>query len=307
MRLRGGAHPGIPRASPTRPRTQQVYPFRHGSGTVHSENQNNDGRRDGAAGPERCPGASVRMCSAIGPRDENQDYAAVCAEIDDELEVVRAVRDGAAAELECDGRRLLAVLADGMGGLERGGEASIMAVDSLIGLMSDVIATAEEDIAGHVADRVAETSDRLRSEIPGSGSTLVMAVIEDGRLDVFHAGDSRCYVRLRDGRVTRTADHSVVDLLIRMGAIGADEAEGHPMRNKIFNHLGGDVTVDRTGPTEDWEHIMLCSDGVSSCLSADGIKRMMEDSADAEVVIAACLAAGPDDNVTCLTITRNGP
>ena len=71
-------------------------------------------------------------------------------------------------------------------------------------------------------------------------ATGAVCLVQDGTAWWAHVGDSRIY-HLRDGEViSRTRDHSHVELLVQEGLISADQAQNHPMRNYVESCLGGD-------------------------------------------------------------------
>jgi serine/threonine protein phosphatase PrpC len=79
-------------------------------------------------------------------------------------------------------------------------------------------------------------------------------------------GDSRLYI-IRGGKVlTRTRDHSRVQLLIDQGVITPAQARSHPERNKIYSCLGGmqdpKIELSRKTPLEAGDVIALCTDGL---------------------------------------------
>ncbi|MGH2501834.1 MAG: PP2C family protein-serine/threonine phosphatase, partial [Ktedonobacterales bacterium] len=100
----------------------------------------------------------------------------------------------------------------------------------------------------------------------GLGATVTAAFIVDGQAFIANVGDSRTYL-IRDGKIARvTRDHSLVQRLVEMEQIAADEVYEHPSRNLIYRSLGAghtDVDVDifherlRVGDT-----LLLCCDGL---------------------------------------------
>lgn len=97
-------------------------------------------------------------------------------------------------------------------------------------------------------------------------TTCVACLIQDSIAYWAHAGDSRLYV-IRGGRVlTRTRDHSRVQLLIDQGMISPAQAPFHPDRNKVYSCLGGrqdpDIELSRKTPLEAGDVVALCTDGL---------------------------------------------
>ena len=81
--------------------------------------------------------------------------------------------------------------------------------------------------------------------------------------------------RLLDGFLgavlTRSRDHSHVEVLIQEGAISEEEAQDHPMRNFVECCIGGDLPVPDMSitPRKTLQHgdvLLVCSDGLWSGL-----------------------------------------
>ena len=69
-------------------------------------------------------------------------------------------------------------------------------------------------------------------------ATCALCLVQQGSAYFAHVGDSRIYW-LRQGTVlTRTRDHSHVELLLQEGLINARQAQNHPMRNFVETCLG---------------------------------------------------------------------
>jgi serine/threonine protein phosphatase PrpC len=85
---------------------------------------------------------------------------------------------------------------------------------------------------------------------------------------------------MRDGRVlSRSRDHSHVEVLIQEGAITEEEAQDHPMRNFVECCIGGDapvpdMTITRKKPLNAGDVLLACSDGLWSGISDEEIARL---------------------------------
>ena len=147
----------------------------------------------------------------------------------------------------------LCVVADGMGGHNAGEIAAHTAVDAVLDVLHDrprlgwpfgfdpslseggnLIRTAI-----YLANmRVLETAGSS-SAYTGMGTTLVAALVADGRLSVGHVGDSRLY-RLADGRLRQlTGDDSwVATMIANDPRADASLLQNHPMRHVLTNVVG---------------------------------------------------------------------
>src|SRR2546423_7779618 len=128
----------------------------------------------------------------------------------------------------------LFAVADGVGGAQAGEVASGLAAAAAIE-ESPAGASGEERVAELIQEanrRVhrAATQDSARS---GLGTTMTVALGEDGAGAIGHVGDSRAY-RLRSGALEQlTEDHSLVGELMRSGHLSPEEARSHPQRNVV--------------------------------------------------------------------------
>jgi serine/threonine protein phosphatase PrpC len=206
----------------------------------------------------------------------------------------------------------VAVVADGMGGFERGEVASRTAIEALLSAA----------IAGHPLEsafRAAHDKVRLLAESrPGekTGSTAVAAVATAGTLHIGWAGDSRAYL-LRGGKLQRlTSDHSLVAELVRRGVITEADALTHPNRNVVTRGLGlamKDKARDQgpaetlSVPLESGDRLLLCTDGLHGFLPESAIAEELAGAAIAEVpqhLVARTLEeTEAGDNVTALVMS----
>jgi PPM family protein phosphatase len=131
----------------------------------------------------------------------------------------------------------LGVVADGMGGLANGSEASHAAVRAFLRAYEgkSLNESVREALgrALHEANRAVLAVAEKASSSESVGTTLAAAAIVDDSLQWISAGDSRIYV-LRDGHLTQvTADHIYAKELneqVAVGKISRAEAESHSER-----------------------------------------------------------------------------
>ncbi|PPK94272.1 protein phosphatase [Kineococcus xinjiangensis] len=205
----------------------------------------------------------------------------------------------------------LLVVADGMGGHAGGDVASSLAVGELSAL--DGESHGSDDAAQHLVDAVQAANAQLRRrvgqepELSGMGTTVTALLRTGARLVLAHIGDSRAYL-LREGELTQlTRDHTYVQSLIDSGQLTPEEAEGHPQRSVIMRVLTGeredrpDVSVREA---RRGDRFLLCSDGLSSVVSADTLHDALTSHADpaaaCERLVELALRGGAPDNVTCV-------
>src|SRR5262245_19434690 len=137
----------------------------------------------------------------------------------------------------------LFAVADGMGGA-RGGEIASHVAATALGEV--VEGTGEERVVALIQRANRQVYERARedADASGMGTTMTVALFEDGIVSIGHVGDSRAYL-IRDRRVDQlTEDHSLVAELVRSGRLSPEEAESHPQRSVITRALGTDPDVD---------------------------------------------------------------
>jgi len=168
----------------------------------------------------------------------------------------------------------VAVVADGMGGLMGGREASQRSVQSFL---SDYVRKNETvSIINQLYASINEANRKVvtwaeETGLKGkTGTTLAAAVVHDSRLYWASAGDSRIYL-IRDNQVFQvTYDHTYgrkLEEMAERGEISREEAENHPARNSLTSFLGleslEEIDLSDTPISlQPNDMILLCSDGL---------------------------------------------
>ncbi|MHC1761984.1 MAG: PP2C family serine/threonine-protein phosphatase [Negativicutes bacterium] len=210
---------------------------------------------------------------------------------------------------------VLAVVADGMGGLALGKDSSATAVRTF--LATYAVKEPEEKI-GDVLDRALHAANRAvnrraaEAGVEGeAGTTLVAAVIHEGRLFRISAGDSRIYL-FREGRLRQiTTDYNygrILDKMVEKGEMSSSEASSHPSRAALTSYLGKASVDDYDHPSDlslelvSGDKILLASDGLFGFLQEEDIVRLVEAEPQpaAEALVHATVAKQSpyQDNVT---------
>ena len=200
--------------------------------------------------------------SALGDREDNQDRAAI------------VVAEDAAIML----------VFDGMGGHENGAQAAevglrivqdeFMAADLPLfdpqGFLYMAMAHAHDEVVNIGAELAVDFRPR---------ATCAVCLIQENGCWWGHIGDSRIY-HMREGELlTRSRDHSHVEVLIQEGAITEKEALDHPMRNFVECCIGGDapvpdMSITRKMPLEPGDVLLACTDGLWSGTSDEEMADM---------------------------------
>ena len=174
----------------------------------------------------------------------------------------------------------LFTVADGMGGHNAGDYASSHAVRILVDEIREDADYNPVKVIRHAIE-TANTEIRNRAQedenLRGMGTTMVVATIVDQYAYVANVGDSRLYV-IQDGIHQITRDHSLVQEMVRMGEITAEEARNHPDKNIITRALGAERTVDIDFfdlKLEPDSTILMCSDGLSNMVEDSEIEKII--------------------------------
>jgi serine/threonine protein phosphatase PrpC len=200
----------------------------------------------------------------------------------------------------------LFAVADGMGGARGGEIASRLAAAAL--REDDTGASGEERVIGLIQEanrRVYERSSE-DSDASGMGTTVTVALVEDGGVTIGHVGDSRAYLIRGDSLEQLTDDHSLVAELVRSGRLSPEEAEAHPQRSVITRALGTDPDVDvdtLSVAAEPGDIFLICSDGLTSMVDDDTILEIVERNhgsleSAAKELISTANRSGGEDNIT---------
>jgi len=167
-------------------------------------------------------------------------------------------------------RGWLFVLADGVGGSEKGEVASRAAVEYLTAGFRE--AAPSEGLSALLMRLAQEANAHIyqtgRAHSPGGTSmatTLVACAFRYDRVVVAHAGDSRCYL-IRQGQTRLlTRDHTVAQEQARIGLLTAQEASESSTRHVLSRSLGTELFVSiETSDIQVYpsDVLLLCCDGM---------------------------------------------
>src|SRR3954471_1779918 len=200
----------------------------------------------------------------------------------------------------------LFAVADGMGGAQAGELASGLAASALRDDSERLGGEQRVDELIQGANRRVYERQSQDASASGMGTTMTVALVEDGQVAIGHVGDSRAYL-IRDRALEQlTEDHSLVAELVRSGKLSPEEAEGHPQRSVITRALGTDPDVDVdtfSVETNAGDLFLLCSDGLTSMVADETILREVERNRDdlgkaAKALVRAANKVGGEDNIT---------
>ncbi len=267
-------------------------------------------------GVARAGNLNLNTPSAPAPQDAVLDSEAFAVATQDHgaLRMAGATHQGKARDHneDCFALRVLpavAVVSDGVGGLEHGAQASRRVCEALMRetpqhtLPSAVLQQVHQELRQQAAS----------GESGRSGATAVAALVDGTTLNLYWAGDSRAYL-LRGGQLEAlTSDHSFVGKMVEIGAITAEEALRHPGRNIITNAVGIStnalVVSEKQLSMQPGDRIMLCSDGLYAYLPEADMLQILRQEAHAGAAVRALMRAtlirteaGDNVTVVCLDL-----
>jgi len=209
----------------------------------------------------------------------------------------------------------LFLAADGIGGQSHGKFASMMTIEEIIKFFIKNY-NQYNDYASLIVDAIKYANGSVldlansRQEFSGMGTTLVSALINDDKLFLSNAGDSRCYI-IRKGIISQlTVDNSYVQYLLEQGAISTEEAHNHPQRNLITKAVGLEKDIDIDAECIKLypkDILLLCTDGLTSMLSDEEIlhiilKKKGNMEQGAESLVKKAKDNGGTDNITAILV-----
>jgi protein phosphatase len=268
------------------------------------------------------PRLRVRSFGLTDPgrvRPDNEDHFLI-ADLTKALYVQQSSVPQAPSQYS-DERGYLLLVADGMGGHRAGGQASALAIGTIEGFVLNTLkwfvhqeGSEQRYLLGDLEKALREADRRIfqetarHPECRGMGTTLTLAYCLGPELFVAHVGDSRCYL-LRGGRLKQlTHDHTLVEELVRRGALRPEDAAQHQYRHVITNAVGGHSAGVKVEPhTVDLEAddvVLLCSDGLTEMLPPERIAGILQAEPDPKPacarLVAEANAAGGKDNITVI-------
>lgn len=210
---------------------------------------------------------------------------------------------------------LMAIVADGMGGMEAGKQVSEMAVSCMVSAFSQMQRTG--DLALQLRNAVIAADDALVQRFKGiGGTTLISCIIYDEKLYFASVGDSYLYL-MRGGslyRLNREQNyrHQLYTEAILAGSIDPTEADQDPDGHRLsaFLGMGGLSDLDylrQPLPLRDGDILLLCSDGVGGVVTESQIIQNLSSSSAAEMCLnldesVRRAARVHQDNYTALVI-----
>ena len=209
------------------------------------------------------------------------DRVEMCALADGEAAVFssrspdkQTPNEDAAAVICIDERSSVLVVADGMGGLPAGEEASNLAIRTLRESILHSTGGEGSSLRAAILDGF-EAANRAVGELGGAATTLAVVELQDNTIRPYHVGDSMIMVVGQRGKIKlQTVAHSPVGYAVEAGFLDEAEAMYHQERHYVSNMLGASdmhITIGSAIELAPRDTILLASDGLLDNLHTDEI------------------------------------
>lgn len=196
------------------------------------------------------------------------------------------------------------VLADGMGGHQAGEVASDIAVRKAYDFLKEKVSGPgvpdyRESLLGAFvkANNAVRQASLMDKALTGMGTTLILAVVHDGKCSIGSIGDSRAYL-LRESIMQITGDQTVGAFLAQCDGVEEDDidpAYWHVLTQAVGANPDLEPELIEMSLKND-DILILCSDGLSDMLSDDEIKAVCGRCGGDVDCIADSLVSAANDN-----------
>lgn len=255
-------------------------------------------------------------------RDTNEDQF-LLASIHKRIKVLSTSIPMEEVSAREDRLAFIAMVADGVGGLDRGEEASAAALEAVLHYVTesmDCYYRAEAGSGAFEQELVAAALRahevvQARAAADGKGAMATTLTIYMGVWPTYYllqVGDSRYYI-FRDGKLTQVSrDQTVAQDLVDQGVLTPDAAAKTKLAHVLSSSIGGDEAAPVvTRLHSDWgiAHLM-CTDGLTKHVSdariAEVLGAMTSAKQAAEQLLQDALDGGGSDNITII-VGRTAP
>jgi protein phosphatase len=250
-------------------------------------------------------------CATKGARDYQEDTSAFWPP--------EETSGGTADAATADATRLVAVLADGMGGHAAGALASRMVCENFISAYAEMNGSRPERLLDALSSANEAIAEQVRANpiLSGMGTTLVAAVFGEEGVEWVSVGDSPLLLFHRGEVLQLNWDHSLapeLDKLAELGCMTMEEAKADPRRHMLRSAVTGDDIdlVDFSkGPLalEQGDYVILASDGLQTLETAEIGRVVAAYAADGAAAVASALIRAVEalrdphqDNTTVIAV-----
>lgn len=209
-------------------------------------------------------------------------------------------------------RGAIAVVADGVGGLEKGEVASRMAVEIAMATFQRMNpVNAPKQILKQIFDTANLQIYEAGMDEPKGGrmaTTLSVCIFRDRELFIGHAGDTRVYLVRQEQLRRLTDDHSYTAMQVKLHLISENEAKASRLRSMLTRSLGPEPIVHfdfKRIKLMSRDRVVQCTDGLYCFMNdgelAEGVDRLDMDEI-CPYLVSLAERRGTDDNLSAQVI-----
>ncbi len=216
-----------------------------------------------------------------------------------------------------DGLRDIYIVADGIGGHKAGEMASRMACEVALDFLSTHVKREATDadivlqmgVAFQSVHEIVKMSTQNNPLMYGMGTTLVLAVLRNGKAHIGHVGDSRAYL-IRDEIRQLTNDHTWANYLLDVEKRSPDEIKPR-MHHVLKQAIGVTETIApdiQTLDLEEGDILLMCTDGLTDMLTDAQIYTVVSRHREerfndlADLLVKGANKKGGRDNVSMVLV-----
>lgn len=250
-------------------------------------------------------------------RKDNQDHFLVCALRKQMVVQLTSLPEPDQLMGESERVALVMMVADGVGGGNKGEVASRSALEAVGRYVSRSMhcyyatgAAGDQEFRDALQEGASQCHAELvrrgeeEPEFRGMATTLTLYLGHWPRAYLLQVGDSRCYLLRGDELTQITRDQTMAQELIDLGVLSRADAAGSRYETTLSSSIGGRQTAPVVTQFElTWDTIvLLCSDGLTRHVSDDRIRNRLRAMTSAKQVcedlVQDALEGGGSDNIT---------
>jgi len=176
----------------------------------------------------------------------------------------KTINEDSTGYLRLDNKHIILIIADGLGGLPTGANASSIALDSITDELE--MTCSGELTRNAIISAFEKANQEILNTTTGSATTLAVAEIQHNILRTYHTGDSPIMLCGQRGKLKfLTISHSPVGYAVEAGILDEIEAIHHDERHYVSNVVGStDMTISIGAPIQlaQFDTLLLSSDGL---------------------------------------------
>ncbi len=250
-------------------------------------------------------------------RKDNQDHFLVCALRKQMVVQLTSLPEPDQLMGESERVALVMMVADGVGGGNKGETASRSALEAVGRYVSRSMhcyyaagSAGDQEFCEALQEGALQSHTELvrrgeeEPEFRGMATTLTLYLGHWPRAYLLQVGDSRCYLLRGDELTQITRDQTMAQELIDLGVMSRADAAGTRYETTLSSSLGGSQTAPAVTRVElTWDTVvLLCSDGLTRHVSDDRIRNRLRTMTSAKQVcedlVQDALEGGGSDNIT---------